>query len=144
MSETVSVQDLDLLVEKIHAQRCAIDGQKAAMTELNKQLQAMEEKAVGFLKELGRKNYQTPYGTITIHHAWRVKLPSSDEAKAALIAHLRERGLDKKYLTVNSNSLNSLFLADWDAVERDPTFTMPGLEPPTLYEDLRFRSPTES
>ncbi len=142
MSE-VTVADLDALVEEIHAKSSAIDGHKAITSQMQKDLEALEQKAVGYLKETNRTSYPTPYGTIYIHNAWRIKLPQGDGNKDQLIAHLKERGLDKKYLTVNSNALNSLFLADWDAVDRDPTFSMPGIDPPVLYQDLRFRSPKE-
>ena len=70
-----------------------------------------------------------------------MSLPSEDVDKAALFKHLEERGISMKYLTVNSNSLNSLYMADWEAAKiagEGMDFKMPGVSEPTLFEDLRI------
>lgn len=146
MSETeqpvVTVQDMDALVEEMRAQRDLVEEKENELKALNKQLTALEQKAVQYLKALGRENFSSPHGTLYISQKWRVNLPKTDEDKAALFKHLEERGIFMQYATVNSNSLNSLFLEDWkDAMERGEgmDFRMPGIAEPKLYETLGMR-----
>lgn len=138
----VTVQELDALVKTIFETRIKIEEQEKVVSELNKELANLKAKGVAYLKELGRDSYKTEYGTISILERWRVGLPQTDADKAALLAHLKERGIFDKYVTVNANSLNSLYMADWeDAKERGEgmTFGMPGIGEPKLFEDLGMR-----
>lgn len=142
MSEQVTVADLDRLVETIFEQRKKIEESEAVTTELNKQLAEMKAKAVNILKALGREDFKSPHGSIRVAVKWRVNMPATDEDKAMLFNHLRERGLFDRYATVNSNSLNSLFMADWEAAKeegRGMDFRMPGIGEPKAFEDLNIR-----
>jgi hypothetical protein len=139
---SVTVADLDNLVAAIQAKRQEIEAQEKIVSALNIDLSKLKQTAVHYLKELGREKYQTPFGTISIQQKWRVNMPQTDEDKQALFAHLRERGLFEKYATVNSQSLNSLFMADWEAAQKrgeGMDFHMPGIGEPKLFEDLGIR-----
>jgi hypothetical protein len=137
----VTVEELDLLVELMFAQKRKIEEADAVTTELNKELTVMKGKAVAYLKELGRDSYRTEFGTIGIGEKWRVSIPQTDDDKQALFGHLKERGILWQYATVNSNSLNSLFLQDWEIAKKAGDgmgFKMPGVSDPKLFEDLRM------
>lgn len=141
-SAPVTVADLDDLVKTIFEQRVKIEESEKVTSELNKELALLKAKAVNYLKELGRENFKSPFGTISVNQKWRVSLPQTDEDKAALFNWLRGQGLFDKYATVNSQSLNSLYLAEWDAAKargEGMTFSMPGIGEPKLFEDLGVR-----
>ncbi len=140
--EKVTVADLDALVADIFEQRKKIEESEAATSLLNIELTKMKAKALNYLKSLGRDDFKSPMGTIRASLKWRVNLPASDEDKAKLFEHLRERGLFDRYATVNSQSLNSLFMADWEAAKeegRGMEFKMPGIGEPKSFEDLNVR-----
>ena len=141
MSESISVNEFDAIIAEIFERKAEIEDDKEKLTEKQNKLDQLKAKIVLALKETDRDSFKSPYGTVTISERWRVSLPSEDVDKAALFKHLEERGISMKYLTVNSNSLNSLYMADWEAAKiagEGMDFKMPGVSEPTLFEDLRI------
>ncbi len=143
-AETVTIADFDALLKQISDKEKEIEAQKAVLTKLNKELATFEGKGVAILKDLDRKSYTGPSGTFKIVEKWRVNLPGDDLAKQDFFAWLREKGIFDKYATVNSNSLNALFMAEWAEVKKtDPvaavTFQLPGIEAAKLYEAPDFK-----
>lgn len=139
---SITVAELDAHIKLIAEKEAEIEKQKAILTEHNKQLAVLEGRCVEYLKELGRDNYAGPSGKVSIKQKWRVNMPVDDNAKRLLFTHLREREIFDKYATVNSNSLNALFMRDWEAAKEHGeglTFTMPGIEAPTLFEALEYK-----
>ena len=142
--EEVTVQGLEDLAEQMAILRAEIDTDKEALSEKNGLLEEIEQKFLAHLKDLGKSSYKSNFGTISRTEKWRVNLPDSDEAKQQLIGYLREKGLESM-LTVNSNTLNSYFNREWDAVKEngDPeeamNFTLPGLKEAKMYESISFR-----
>ena len=143
MSE-VTVQTLEELAEQMSVLRAEIDEDKKALSEKNGLLEEIEGKFLAHLKELGKTSYKSNFGTISKVEKWRVNLPDTPEAKEQLFAYLMEKGL-KSMLTVNSNTLNSYYMQEWEQVkasgdaEAAMSFTVPGLKEPKLHETISFR-----
>ncbi len=138
----VTVQELDALIAEIAAKREVVDEKKTELSTLNKELESLEFKAVNYLKELGRKSYKTEDGMITRVEKWRVNIPTTPEAKNAMFEYFKARELFDKYATVNSNSLNSYYMEEWDAAKQrgeGMDFNIPGIEPAKLTEIISFR-----
>ncbi len=138
----VTVADLDNLVEAIAKKRAEIEASEVVTSLLNKDLATMKARGVRYLKALGRDDFKSPNGSIAINQKWRVGLPATDEDKAKLFAWMREQGIFEAYATVNSNSLNSLYKQEWEAATKrgeGMEFSMPGIGPSKLFEDLGFR-----
>lgn len=138
----VTVADLDALTDEIFKKRVEIDAHAEVGKALNKDLVALKEKMVVFLKELNRDNYKTPHGTVSILQRWRVGLPQTLEDKKALFGWLQEKGIFDEYVSVNSQSLNSLYMGEWDEAKKrgeGMTFKIPGVGDPKLFEDLGMR-----
>ncbi len=133
----VTVKELDELIVKILAHEEKIEAKQAEITEMNKELARMESLAVQHLKDLERDEYVSPQGKVGIKEKWRVNLPQTDQDKELLFQHLRDRGIFNKYATVNSASLNSLYMADWEEAKsrgEGLEFSMPGVPAPNVYE----------
>lgn len=144
MSEAkVTVAELDGLISQLAAKEKECDAQSEVTKLLNKEYMAIEGRIVNYMKELARDQYDSPHGKFKIKEKWRVNLPEDDNAKRALFDHLRERGIFDKYATVNSNSLNALYMSDWREAQdkgEGMTFNMPGVPAPKLYEALEFKA----
>jgi hypothetical protein len=139
----VTVKELDELISQLANKEKECETQGEILKSLNKEFSSLEGKIVNYMKELGREKYDSPKGKFEIKEKWRVNLPQDDVSKTELFAHLRERGIFEKYATVNSNSLNALYMADWrDAQEKGEgmTFAMPGVPAPKMYEQLSFKA----
>jgi hypothetical protein len=140
---SVTVKDLDAHVAKIAELRKEIEASEAHTTTLNKQMMQLKAKAVACLRELNREDYKSPFGSISLKPVWTVKMPQEDRDKQNLFDWMREKGIYDKYATVNAASLKSLILAERQAfIDQggDPLlFSVPGVEPPKMFEDLGFR-----
>lgn len=145
-SPSVTVKDLDTLIEQLVKKIEEINVQSEVTTKLNKEYNALEYKIASYLKDLGREEYDHPAGKFVFVETFRVNMPESDLDKQAFFDHLRERGIFDKYATVNSNSLNALYKADLaDAKTRgeEMTFTMPGIPAPkySTKPDFKLKKP---
>ncbi len=144
---SVTVEDLDKLVSEIADKEKDIDIIEAELKEKNKAVAELKMQAVGYLKELGREKYAAPFGTVSLTEHWSVKMPTTPENKEQLFNWMREKGIFDSYATVNSNSLKALFKSERDLAVKegqDPLlFVLPGLEPATVFEGLKFTKAKE-
>jgi len=131
----ITVAEMDALIQKMVQKREEIRLHKEIGSKLNAELEAMEYQAALFLKESERESYRSPFGTVYTINRWSVQTPKSDEDKIAFFNYLKERGLDLKYMSVNSNALNSFYNAEMEAAKEQGTimdFRIPGISEPTL------------
>jgi hypothetical protein len=147
--EKVTVEGLDA----IFAELAKLDQDKEvaedAMKELNKSINQLTYKAAAYLKDLGRSEYMSPAGSMKVELAERINLPDTEEARAALFAHLRARGIFDGIVKPNSQSLNALYFADRRAaIQAAPdedkamvrmTFSMPGIGEVKCEEKPKFK-----
>ncbi len=141
----IEVDALDALIAEIAAKDVEADCIKASLEEKNKEINALKARVVSYLKEANREGYKAPKGTVSISEQWTVVLPKTVELKMELFNWMREQGIYDKYATVHATALKTLFLAEREAAieaGEDPlTFTIPGMEPATMFEVLRFTKP---
>lgn len=139
----VTVAELNALCNQMKEKKAEIDAKELELTELNKQLGKMKQQASAYLAELGQDKYITPFGELKRIERWQTKNPATEDDKRKLFDWMRERGIYDTYATVNARSLNSLFIKERAIAEaegQDPMlFTLPGMEPATLFEDVDFK-----
>lgn len=139
---SMTVEEFDSLVGQIFQVRAEITELNAQASEKEKELFGLKVRAVAALKEFGRKNYQTPKGTITIRNTLQVSLPKTEQDKQLMFEWMKEKGIYEKFATVNYNSLKSLVKAHMEEIEAtggDPILDfIPGVPAPTLFQDLTF------
>jgi hypothetical protein len=138
-TEQVSVQELDKLMEQLFDAKVEAKRIEAQLSEQNKEIGSLRAKITSALKELGREDYKTPVGTFRLQTKWRVGLPQTAEDKAAFFSWLRDKGIFDQYATVNSNSLNSLYMREWEAAKErgeGMEFSIPGVPLPKAFETV--------
>ncbi len=144
-AKVATVEDLDNFVKQIRDKKLEAKTVDTQLTALNKEVATLEAKAAGLLKELGRDNYRSPHGMISLVKTWSVQNPKTDKDKLALFDWLKEQGIYEKYATVNNRSLNSLYMSEWKEAQKEGnglSFTMPGIEAPKLFEAARYTKGT--
>lgn len=146
---SVTVEELDALVQDLFKRKQEIKDEQEKVDAKTTELESLKAKIVVYLTELNREQYKTQHGTVSRSEKWNVTLPADDIAKAQLFDHLRSRGIFEKYATVNSKSLNSLYMADWKAAQKEGPekgmeYRMPGINPPTLFVVLSMTKGKES
>lgn len=138
----VTVADMNVLVERIFKKREEKELAEIEVTKINKELTELKAEAVAYLKELGQEGFKSPAGSISIRHLWRVGLPKTEEDRAKFFQYLKDQGVYEQYITVNSQSLNSYYMAEWEIARKEGRgmeFSIPGVGQPTLFEDLGIR-----
>lgn len=144
MESQVTIADMESLVKSLADKRLEVEELKKPYSAANEELEAIEQKIVHTLKELGKDNYKSEFGTITRVNQWRFNLPKTPEDKAAYFEFLKQKGIFDAMATVNANTHNSFCKEEWEAAKQgDPTealnFSIPGIEAAKVYETLSFR-----
>lgn len=138
----ITVKDLDSLIEQLRIKEEEKDKIEALLTEKNKEISSLELRATEVLKSLEREEYDSPFGKISFEEVFQVKQPA-DENKHLLWDWMKEKGIFERYAQVHATALKSLFKTERNiAIENgeDPiTFALPGMEPATIFEKLKFR-----
>lgn len=142
----VSAKELDDLLAELSAKEKEKDEHAEKGTVINKEYSRLLFRAQVFIKELGRTDYVGPAGKVEIKESWRVNLPKTDQDKVVFFDYLRERGIFDKLATVNSNSLNALYRAEWEEAKgrgEGMTFAMPGIPAPEFDSLPKFTATKE-
>lgn len=145
MSEQVTVEQLDALIAEFKRLDDWIEEEEFKVKQVRADKEALGAKIMGILKTLDRKSYKCDAGTFSRVESMRVNIPTEPEDKQALFQWLQEKGIYDQYATVNSNSLNSLYMQEFEAVKAggDPEaildFRIPGVGEPKLHERISFR-----
>ncbi len=140
---SVTVKELDDLLSQV----AKLEGEADAIDELvkakNKEIHTLLWRAAAYCEELGRTEYDTPFGKFEIIDEERVKLPVDDLDKKAFFQHLRDREIFDKYATVNAASFKALFFADRRAFVAQGgdamLFRMPGIGPVMFDKKPNFK-----
>jgi|SRR5690606_24149493 len=135
----ITVEQLDALIALLFQKKEEAKELEKLVTAKNVEISKVRADITVALKELGREDYKAAAGSVKLKTIWRVSLPQSDEDKQKLFDWLKERGIFNKYATVNSNSLNSLYMAEWeDAKKRGEgmEFEIPGVPQPKSFQTI--------
>lgn len=134
----MEVKKFNELLDSMYEKKAKQDQLKEELKQLTGELEADKRKVIEYLEEADMSKYAHPRGTVFVQNKFSTKVPKDEEAKKKLFAWLEEKGIALQYLTVNSNSLNSLYKAELEASGEE--FSMPGVEEPQLYQTLAMRS----
>lgn len=140
----VTIDDLEALGKEIEKKREEVKAKKKIYSEANEELELLEQRVLGVLKEAGKKSYTTEVGRITRVEQFRVSLPKGPEEWEKFFAYAKEKGVYEELITVNSNTLNSFYMQEWDNVKKNGlpedalSFSIPGIEEPKVRETISF------
>lgn len=99
------------------------------------------QKIKQILEHFGKKKYDSNAGSIEIHTKSSWKTPKTAEQKKEFFEFLKSKNIFWEYVSVNANSLNSLANQELEiAKEEGRECKIPGLEEPTEYQTIAYRS----
>jgi hypothetical protein len=136
-----SIAQLEELAAKIRDEELLEDQMKAAYKEQSDKATVMRMEMLRILKDAGKTKYSSNVGTFSIAQKTSVKVPKEWNAKEKLFSWLKAKGDEFywTYVTVNSQSLNSLYREEFAKAEDKASFSIDGVEEPIVMEELRFR-----
>jgi hypothetical protein len=143
--QEVSTAELDEAVRELREAREAYDVIKAEATKAHFQVENAQKKITELLTKAGKSKYDAEgIGKVNIVERLSVSYPKDLEERKKFMqwidGKLGEDGI-LTYLTVNIQTLNSLYKQEYDneVLNGDPsTFTIPGLPEPTASLSVRF------
>lgn len=140
----VSTAELDEVARSLRLAKEVYTERKAASDEAYGAVKEAEAKLISLMKDAGKTKYIAEgIGSISISTNLSVQTPKSPEQKKAFFNWVRETMGDDAYyayMTVNSNSLNSLYrnkVEEYGA--RGEVLDIDGLLPPSESTKLSFR-----
>ena len=139
----ITIEEIEATAKQMADKRIECEELKKPLTQANKELEEIEQKLVAMLKEVGKDSYRSEFGTATRVTKWRVNLPQGED-KLKFFEFLKERGVYENMATINSNTLNSFYMEQWENAKKDDpmaalNFSLPGISEPKAYETLSFR-----
>ncbi len=142
-SESVSLAELDKLVEDYKKKREAYDAAKKVSGELYSISEEAENKILSVLKAANKKSYKVDgIGTVTRVQKQIVTVPKDVEQKRALFNWIKEQyGVDvlDEMVSINHQKLNGFYNEEVEKHKSNPLFAIAGLDAPTDVENLSFR-----
>ena len=141
--QEINVSQINELVKKLEEAKKDYDAKKAESSNAEKYYKGLRMDVLSILKAAGQSKFHAEgIGTVSITNKLSVTVPKTHEEKKQMLEYLKSLGEDTflTYATVNSMSLNSFYRMQTDeAAKKGETFTMPGVDAPTLMENISFR-----
>jgi len=108
--------------------------------ELQDELRGVKAKILSTLTHFGLTKYASKNGSVFTKKTYSVRVPKDDESRERFFGFLKAEGIFDNLITVNSRTLNSLYNERLEAAkDAGESFNMPGIEPPTMFEDVNFK-----
>jgi len=137
----ITVSGLESKIESLAKLRQSYNEAKDKASEINSQVEQLENQILADLESLGKTSYHSEAGVVTSAIRSSVKTPKDLESKRLLFDYLREKGIFEEMVSINSATLNALYKRENEAaIERgELLFKLPGIPEVTNSVELRFR-----
>ena len=143
MSEvsSLSLSEFDTLGAALIAVDAKIKAFEEEISKLNQEKRLMMDKVIFVLTETGKTSYQFGDKKVVISERVSVRTPKTEEDKDKFFSWLKSKGIEKEYLNINSQSLNSLYKTERElAIDRgDFNWSIPGIGEETITKTLSIR-----
>ena len=136
-TETVSLAEMDALVKAYKTARDIHTEKKSIADQAREEMEAIERKLLHVLESAGKASYiVNGVGLVSVVHKETVRVPQGEDKFKFFEWIEKEYGKEglEKYMTVNSQSLNSLF-----KMVREEGKTIAGIGEPSVQTTLSFR-----
>ena len=141
----MEIKELQNKIRELKDQRDQYDAMKRTLDQIGCTRDALEADILQHFEENAMTSFRVDgVALISISEKMTVKTPKTPEDKTAFFNWLRDtKGPEVllHYQTINSQSLNSFFKAEWESMsdEKKLTFVIPGIEAPSMVKKLSVR-----
>jgi len=145
INESITIEELDMAVALMAKHKTDYEKAKAISSEHHAVYQEKRAKLISMLQAAGKTKYSVDcIGTVSITEKLKVRTPKGLDNKKALAAWLLKNLGDDgmhTYLSINYNSLNSLYNQEFESAKENGTaaeFNMPGVDSPDSEFGISF------
>lgn len=143
LSETikeVSITDLKDRVDRLAILRADYQAEKSRLSGLNETIEDLEREITRIMETAGLERFDGEDVAVFLKEKTSVKVPRDNESRAAFFNYLREQGVFEEMISVNSQTLNSWWKQEVEALRlKGLPDTVPGLDNVTTYYDISVR-----
>lgn len=140
--QAVTLEEMDKIVREYREARDAYEAAKKVSSEKYSVYEAAEGKLINTLKAANKKSYKVDgVGQVAVVAKSVITVPKTTEAKRELWNWIKEKyGVDvlDDMLSIHSQKLTSWYNQEAEANKNNPMFNIPGIDAPTMVENLRF------
>lgn len=145
MADPITITAFEELIGEAYELDQEIDMlETQALGPLKKKLAEVEAKILATLEAQELTSFKSKHGTVVRSSRFSVRVPADTDAKVEFFKWLNTKGRDIywKYVTVNSNSLNSLYKQEMEVAKEEGNidFKIPGIGAPTYSPVLSRRA----
>lgn len=141
MSESaseISLEQFEKLCEACANRYRDIKEKEEELETEKKELTKMKNRVLEYMSQLKKKKYAANAATFSVQDKLSVKVPKDPESKGKFFSWLKKEGLFDSMVTVNSQTLNSLYNEEFKR-SRNPDFEIPGVGKASHYQQLSMR-----
>lgn len=141
----MEIKELQEKIRKLKEERDQYDAMKRTLDQIGSSCDALEHEILAHFEANDMTSFRVDgVALISVTERLSVQTPKTPADKKAFFSWLKEtKGEDVflHYQTINSQSLQSFFKAEWESKSEDERlcFNMPGIGAPTLSKKLSVR-----
>jgi len=141
MSDDVTMQAFHDLIEKAYALKSKKEEFENQAEIVSSELSGVQAQLLEYMDQMELTSHKTKFGNIIRVQKMSVKTPKDPEQKAQFFAWLESKGIKDDILSVNSKTLNAMYNAEMESAKAagKEDFSIPGIEAPTMYQQLQMR-----
>lgn len=134
----VSLEQFEKLCEDCANKYAEIKEMEDQVDAEKKELTAMKNKVLEYMNQLKKSKYSANAASFSVSDKLSVKVPKTPEDKALFFNWLKKEGLYDSLVTVNSQTLNSLYNEEFKR-NNNADFEIPGVGKASYYQTLNMR-----
>lgn len=140
METDSSLVKVNQLVTELAEAREKKDRIKIESAKAQAEIDTLEMTLLNLLEASNLTSFKGENGSVVVAYRSSVKIPREPDAKDAFFQYLRDVEMFDSLISVNSQTLNSFYKSQEELALKNGTidFTMPGIERPTPYPEIRF------
>lgn len=137
----MSLQQIENMMTELVSIRDQIENLKDQEKKLNEVKSKIESQIMSELKAVGNDSYKSSLGTAYISTSFSYKMPKDEDNRTQLFDYLKKQNTFDTLITINSNTFNAWCKAEMESAKESGIFpfSIPGVDEPISYEQLRFR-----
>ena len=133
--------NINTLASSLVSLKQEIEEKKAQLKQLQESFDKTSQDLIALCESLEVDSFNAHGFTFYTQNKESVRIPKDEESKAAFFEWLKEQGLFDSMISVNSQTLNSLYRAKSEEALKEGVldFRIPGIDEPTTYKQLGMR-----
>jgi hypothetical protein len=137
----ITMEDFEELCKKTSVLKAKKDEHEEIVKGISSELEESKRKILSYMEHFEKDSYKSSGINFIVREDFTVKMPKDLDKKKDLFGYLEERGIFHELISVNHQTLNSFYNAEFEKAKEEGNldFKVPGIDPPALLKILVLR-----